>query len=398
MQWSNDINSNFDVLSKQVPCGLNSTICGIPYWCSDIGGYWGPGYAGVDFSLPTNQELMIRWLQYGAFCPVFRIHGKVQRGQGKELYSTTFSAENRAHFLVADKLRYRLMPYVYSLAWMTTSQHYTPMRHLVFDFRADPEVKNIGDQFMYGPAIMVCPVTTEGQRSRQVYLPDGVWYDFWTGERHNGGSRITADAPLSQIPLFVRGGSILPMGPEIQYANERSDTIELRIYPGEDDTFTIYEDEGDHYNYEEGVYAMIPISYTDNPRNVTIGERAGTFPGMDEQKVFNIVYVSENHGTGGEVTAIPDTQIVYTGIPTSVVPGLPPGVRRAMLPVDATIRAVGNIVTFSGAFTGKVKTVAIYNCAGKLLRKTVAQKNMFDLRKDFRLPMGVYVLKAHAVR
>jgi alpha-D-xyloside xylohydrolase len=398
MQWSNDINSNFNVLKAQVPCGLNSTICGIPYWCSDIGGYWGPDYAGVDFSLPANQELMTRWLQYGAFCPVFRIHGKVQRGQGKELYSTTFSVDTRANFLITDKLRYRLMPYIYSLAWMTTSQHYTPMRHLVFDFRTDPQVKDIGDQFMYGPAIMVCPVTTEGQRSRSVYLPRGIWYDFWTGEKIDGGSRITADAPLSRIPLFVRGGSILPMGPEIQYANERSDTIELRIYPGEDDTFTLYEDEGDNYNYEEGVYATIPISYRDNPRNVVIGKRTGNFPGMDESKVFNVVYVSENHGTGGGFTTTPDTQIVYTGNPTSVTPGYFTHSKEVTIPVSATLRTAGNSIALPGAFTGKAKGLSLYDCSGRLLQRTVVRRNVFNLRKDFKLPTGVYIVKVHAVR
>ncbi len=393
MQWSNDIQSDYTALTVQVPCGLNTTICGIPYWCSDIGGYWGPGYAGVDFSLAKNQELMTRWTQYGAFCPVFRIHGKVQRGQGKELFSTTFSTETRANLLIADKLRYRLMPYVYSLAWMTTSQHYTPMRHLVFDFRTDPEVKNIGDQFMYGPAIMVCPVTVEGQRSRSVYLPAGTWYDFWTGEKLTGGSRITAEAPMSHIPLFVRGGSVLPMGPDIQYANERADTIELRIYPGENDTFTIYEDEGDNYNYEDGKYATIPISYTDNLKHVTIGERTGSFPGMDEKKIFNVVYVAKDHGTGIGITAAPDTQIVYTGGSTGVMPAMLADIKGALPQLKATIRTAGNVITLPGAYNGKEKQLSLYNCSGRLLLQTDVTKNMFDVRKDFNLPAGVYIVK-----
>ena len=170
---------------------------------------------------------MTRWMQYGAFCPVFRIHGKVNGGQGKELYPSNFSATTRANMLSADKLRYRLMPYIYSLAWMTTNQHYTPMRQLIFDFSTDPNVKNIGSQFMYGPAIMVSPITAQNQTSRSVYLPAGKWYNFWTGATVNSGD-ITADAPLSQIPLHIRAGSIFPMGPEIQYATERADTIELR--------------------------------------------------------------------------------------------------------------------------------------------------------------------------
>ena len=167
----------------------------------------------------------------------------------------------------------------------------------------------------------------------------------------------------------------------------------MRIYPGEDDTFTIYEDEGDNYNYEEGVYATIPISYTDNPRNVVIGERSGTFPGMDEKKIFNVVYVSSDHGTGGDVTASPDMQIVYTGTPTSVVPGLHSLSRGSMLQIRATIRTAGNVIALPGAFNGKEKHLAIYNCSGRLLQQADVKRNMFDLRKDFRLPAGVYIVK-----
>ncbi len=392
MQWSNDIHCNFDVLTAQVPCGLNSTISGIPYWCSDIGGYWG-AQDNMNWSLPENRELMTRWLQYGSFCPVFRIHGN---GPSKEIYQTAWDATTKANLIMIDKLHYRLMPYIYSLAWMTTNSGYTPMRHLVFDFRTDPEVKNIGDQFMYGPAIMVCPVTKKGQTSRSVYLPEGTWYNFWTGEKLTGGSRITADAPLSLIPLFVRGGSVLPMGPEIQYATERSDSIELRIYPGKNGEFEMYEDEGDNYNYEDGKYATIPITYTDNNRNVVIGQRNGSFPGMDEKKIFNVVYVSKDHGTGGGITASPDTQIIYTGSPTGVVPGLHSVSKGAILPVRATVRTAGNVIALPGAFSGKAKQLAIYNCSGRLLAQKVVKKNMLNLRKDFKLPAGVYIVKVAA--
>jgi alpha-D-xyloside xylohydrolase len=395
MQWSNDINSDFGVLTKQVPCGLNSTICGIPYWCSDIGGYWGPGYAGVDFSLPVNQELMTRWLQYGAFCPVFRIHGKVQNNQGKELYASNFSATTRANLLIADKLHYRLMPYIYSLAWMTTNQHYTPMRHLVFDFRTDPNIKNIGNQFMYGPAFMVSPVTTQGQTSRSVYLPAGKWYDFWTGASVNGGASTTVSAPLSQIPLHIRAGSIVPMGPEIQYATERADTIELRVYPGANGSFTIYEDEGDNYNYETGKYATIPITYVDNPRSVNFGARTGSFTGMDTKKIFNIVYVTSNHGVGEAVTTSPDLQVIYDGT-TSVM--RTPFAAVALLPADFIVKTIGKIIAFPGAFSGKTKAIAVYNCSGRLLQKTVVKKNAVNIRKDFGLPAGVYIVKAKVVR
>ncbi|MBN1757931.1 MAG: glycoside hydrolase family 31 protein [Chitinispirillaceae bacterium] len=390
MQWSNDIHCNFDVLTLQVPCGLNSTISGIPYWCSDIGGYWG-AQDNMNWSLPENRELMTRWLQYGAFCPVFRIHGN---GPSKEIYQTCWDATTKNNLIMIDKLHYRLMPYIYSMAWMTTSKGYTPMRHLVFDFRNDRQVQDIGDQFMYGPSIMVCPVTKKGQTSRSVYLPEGTWYNFWTGEKLNGGARITADAPLSQIPLFVRGGSILPMGPEIQYATERSDTIELRIYPGADGSFTIYEDEGDNYNYEKGTYATFTTSYTDNNRNVIIGKREGTFPGMDQQKVFNVVFVSENHGTGGGITASVDKQIIYKGEATGILPGVHPG-RKGLIPRSATIRTAGNIVALPAALAGEEKSIAVYDCSGRLLQQADAKKNMFNLRKDFKLPAGVYIVKVN---
>ncbi|HEX2956982.1 MAG TPA: DUF5110 domain-containing protein, partial [Chitinispirillaceae bacterium] len=368
-----------------------------PYWCSDIGGYWegAPSYAGVDFSTPLNQELMTRWVQYGAFCPVFRIHGKVKDNQGKELYSTTFSETTRANFLIADKLRYRLMPYIYSLAWMTTNSGYTPMRHLVFDFRSDSKVKEIGNQFMYGPAIMVSPVTTQGQTSRSVYLPAGKWYDFWTGETVTGGASINADAPLSKIPLHVRAGSIIPMGPEIQYANERADTIELRIYPGKDGEFTMYEDEGDNYGYEQGKYGTITIKYNDASKSVTIGNRNGSFPGMDTKKVFNVVYVKNNHGVGGTITAQPDTQIVWDGTSVGIIPVHIQ--KTTLVKPKITMRTVGSQIILPAEFYGKMKTVSVYNCSGKLLSKIAVKKNVFNVRKDLGLPTGAYIVKARVV-
>ena len=396
MQWSNDIDCNWPTLKNSVPCGLNSTASGIPYWCTDIGGYWGSN--SVNWSTAENNELFTRWFQYGAFCPVFRIHGN---GPSKELYQSCWTATTKANLLLADKLHYRLMPYIYSLAWMTTNDGYTPMRHLVFDFRTDAAVKSIGDQFMYGPAIMVSPVTTLSQTSRSVYLPAGKWYDFWSGATSNGGASITVSAPLSQIPLHIRAGSIVPMGPEIQYATERADTIELRVYPGANGSFTMYEDEGDNYNYETGKYATIPITYIDNPQNIIIGARSGSFTGMEAKKVFNIVFVSGNKGAGEGMTATPDSKLVYTGEQVSITPvGVLPGrsAAPAMLPADFSGRVAGTMVTLPNAFSGKTKNIAVYDCCGKLLQKAVVKKNTLDLRKDFSLSAGVYILKAVAIR
>lgn len=390
MQWNNDINCDFSTMANCLPSGLNSTLTGIPYWCTDIGGYWGHD---LDWSTRGNRELFTRWFQYGAFQPVFRIHG----GGSRELHSSNWDAATKANLLMIDKLHYRLMPYIYSLAWMTTSKDYTPMRHLIFDFRNDPEVKNIGNQYMFGPAFMVSPVASAGATSRSVYLPEGTWYDFWTGKTVTTG-RFTAPAPLSRLPLHIRAGSIIPMGPNIQYATERADTIELRVYPGADGSFTMYEDEGDSYHYEKGTYATIPITYIDNPQNLIIGEREGSFPGMEEQKVFNVVFVSEGIGSGGGTTAQPDHRLIYTGDPVSTNPvGIRPGRLSGMLQhYKATIRTVGDRITLPGGFSGKRKTVAVYNSSGRLLRNVVFNKDVLDVRKDMGLTTGLYFIKAEA--
>lgn len=396
MQWNNDIACNWPALKNSVPCGLNSTLTGIPYWCTDIGGYWG---ANVDYSPLSMQELFTRWFQYGAFQPVFRIHGNMKAGQGKELYNKMWSETTKENLLLIDKLRYRLMPYIYSLAWMTTNDDYTPMRHLVFDFREDPMVKNIGDQYMYGPAFMVSPVTAAGVTSRQVYFPSGMWYDFWTGSILNGGITNNVSAPLSKIPLHIRAGSIIPMGPDIQYATERADTIELRVYPGKDGSFTIYEDEGNNYGYETGSYATIPISYDDNSRNVIIGKRNGRFPGMDEKKVFNIVFVSNDHGAGGATTEQPDHHLVYIGEQVSIIPvGVLPVKRTGLAMARVTMRTIGDRIKLPLALSGKMKTLTVYSCSGRLLRNMNTRKNAVDIRKDLGLPTGAYIVKAMEIR
>ena len=245
--WSGDIDAEWDVYAKQVPAGLSFAASGMPYWTTDIGGYFGT----------PSEELFTRWFQFGAFCSTFRIHGQAP----KELYGSQWSATGKANLLAIDTLHYRLMPYIYSLAWKMTSEGYTLMRPLVFDFPADANVLGVKDQFMYGPALLVNPVTTQGATSRSVYLPAGTWYDFWTAAATTGGSKVTAAAPLSQLPLYVKAGSIVPMGPEIQYATESVDPLEIRIYPGADATFVLYEDAGDGYEYEVGEHATIVFTW-----------------------------------------------------------------------------------------------------------------------------------------
>lgn len=396
MMWNNDIQSNWQYFGNSIPAGLNLCMSGVPYWCTDIGGYWGNA---VDWTTPANRELFTRWFQYGAFQPVCRIHGN---GGPRELYCASWDATTKANLLMIDKLRYRLVPYIYSLAWMVTSQDYSPMRHLAMDFRTDANVRNVGNQYMFGPAFMVSPVAAAGATSRPVYLPAGAWYDFWTGSTVYGGATITAPAPLNQIPLQVRAGSIIPMGPEIQYATERSDTIELRVYPGANGGFTLYEDEGDNYNYEQGNYATISITYIDNPRNVIAGARSGSFAGMDQKKVFNIVYVKGNHGVGEGQTANPDCQLVYTGAQVSCAPVGTHGedaTGRSRLPAQVmTVKTTGYRVVFDRAFTGEAKVVAVYDLRGRLEGIKTVKKDVVDLHRDFGVSNGVHIVKVRTIR
>ncbi|HZL21463.1 MAG TPA: glycoside hydrolase family 31 protein, partial [Polyangia bacterium] len=297
--WSGDINATASVYAAQIPGGLSFAISGMPYWTTDIGGYFGT----------PSEELFTRWFQFGAFCPTFRIHGQAP----KELYGSQWSAQGKANMLAVDNLRYRLMPYIYSLAWMVTSQGYTIMRPLMFDFQNDAKVYGITDQFMFGPALLVNPVTTMGATSRSVYLPAGTWYDFWLGSTTMGGGTSTANAPLGQIPLYVRAGSIVPMGPMIQYATQSADPLEIRVYKGQDGSFTLYEDEGDSYDYESSQYAQIRFSWDDTAQQLTIGARSGSYTGMLASRTFNVVWVGANHGSGIGVTASPDQVVHYSG-------------------------------------------------------------------------------------
>jgi alpha-D-xyloside xylohydrolase len=304
--WSGDIDSDFPTFAKQVPAGLNFSLAGMPYWTTDIGGYWGHN---VDWTTSANNELFTRWFQYGAFNSIFRVHG----GGSRELYGNSWSATTKANLLKIDNLRYRLMPYVYSLAWRVTNDGYTIMRHLVFDYPSDQNVFDIDDQFLFGPAFLVNPVTSAGVTSRSVYLPQGTWYNFWTGSTLPGGDTITADAPLSEIPLFVKAGSIVPMGPFIQYATESIDPLEIRVYRGQDGSFTLYEDEGDTYAYETGAHSLIPFTWNEQTKQLTIGARTGTYDGMPSNRTFNIVWVDASHGAGVDVAGAPDEVVAYSG-------------------------------------------------------------------------------------
>ncbi|TCC93647.1 DUF5110 domain-containing protein [Pedobacter frigiditerrae] len=333
--WSGDITSSWESLRNQIPAGLNFSLCGIPYWNSDIGGFFAGGYNkswndGSGAKNPLFQELYVRWLQFGAFTPMMRSHGTdvpreiYQFGEkGEPVYNAIESA---------IKLRYSLLPYIYSTAREVTNEQSTFMRALMMDFSKDKNVSNINNEYLFGPSILVAPVinaqytpetivktnektgwnkkdndkekatvteTFTQPKATKVYLPAGVaWYDFWTNQMHNGGQEVLKTTTLSTIPLFVKAGSIIPIGPDVQYASEKNwDNLEIRIYEGADGSFTLYEDENDNYNYEKGIYATINFNWNNKTKTLSIADRKGSFPGMLSSRKFKILKVMADQST-----------------------------------------------------------------------------------------------------
>jgi alpha-D-xyloside xylohydrolase len=302
--WSGDTHGNWKIFNQQVPAGLNFVATGIPYWNTDIGAFF-----GGDPADPKYAELFTRWFQFGTFCPMFRVHGT---GKPKEMWR--FNDATQKILIDYDTLRYHLLPYIYSVSWQVTSANASMMRPLVLDFQTDTNVFNIGDQFMFGPGLMACPVMRAGAKTRNVYLPAGSsWTDFWTGKTLSGGQTVEANSRMETMPLYVRGGSIIPYGPSIEYASQSVDPIEVRVYRGANGAFTLYEDEGDNYNYEKGAFATIPFRWNEAKQTLEIGKRAGEFPGMLKERTFRIVWVGAGHGVGIASTEQPDSIVHYTG-------------------------------------------------------------------------------------
>lgn len=303
--WSGDIATRWEDMKSQISAGLNFAVSGIPYWTMDIGGFCvenryvagqmemnNTGRENADYK--EWRELNARWYQFGAFCPLFRAHGQYPFREVWNIAPEGHPAYNSIVYYT--KLRYNMMPYIYSLAGMTYFNDYTIMRPLVMDFTADANVNNIGDQFMFGPAMMAAPVYEYGARSREMYFPASCgWYDFYTGKYVAGGQKLKVDAPYERMPLYVREGAIVPYGPDMQYSNEKpASEVTLYVYAGKNGAFTLYEDEGVNYNYEKGQYATIPFTYNDAEGTLTIGERAGEFPGMLKERTFNVVKVTKD--------------------------------------------------------------------------------------------------------
>lgn len=331
--WTGDVSANWEEFRMQIPAGLNFCMTGIPYWTTDIAGYFikhEPGWWFSNGVFEKGQEdegfkeLYTRWFQFAAFCPLFRAHG-ADFPREPWAFGTPESQTYRT-LLKFTNLRYRLMPYIYSQAWKVTNENYTIMRALPFDFMSDTATYNINNQYMFGPSILVNPVIeplyflpnnvkmNSSDFTRNVYLPKGTqWIDFWTGKRFDGGQNVKTDATFETMPLFVRAGSIIPMGPFIQYSTEKSDPLEIRIYTGANGDFTLYEDENDNFNYEKGVYSLISFQWDNAQKSLTVSDRKGEFPGMLKNRTFDIVLVNENIGKGVETTETPSKTVHYNG-------------------------------------------------------------------------------------
>ncbi|RZM22203.1 MAG: DUF5110 domain-containing protein, partial [Pedobacter sp.] len=313
--WSGDIGARWEDMKAQISAGINFSLSGMPYWTMDIGGFV------VEERYEKHQpehveewrEMFSRWFQFGAFTPLFRAHGQFPY---REFYNVAPESHQAYKSMVYyNQLRYRLMPYIYTLNGKAHHQDYTMMRGLVMDFPADEKVKNIGDSYMFGPSLLVNPVYKFKERSRDVYLPRGQgWYDLFSGQFHKGGQAIKADAAYGKMPVFVKEGSIVPIGPAIQYTSEKTDKpLTLYVYTGKDASFTLYEDEGTNYNYEKGSFSNILITYNEADKNLTIEDREGDFAGMQINRVFNIVILTPKNKKPLDFNQKTDKTINYAG-------------------------------------------------------------------------------------
>ena len=333
--WSGDTVGRWNNLYDQIASGVNMSMSGVPNWTHDIGGYaqetrFQTGDVGSAQENRTTsaaranpedmeewRELNHRWFQFGAFSPLFRSHGEVVK---REIYNIAAGddamRDNMVWFL---KLRYRLMPYIYTMAADTHYHSGTMMRGLVMDFPHDEKARNIKDQYMFGPSFLVAPVTVYKARERQVYLPAGAeWYDFYTGQRHQGGATVRVAAPRDQMPLFVKAGSVVTTGPVTQYVDEKPDApIVVHVYAGANGSATLYEDDGVSNAYTRGEASRIPISYDDKAGLVTIGERSGQYKGMPLKREFKVRVIRPGVSTSADMDAA-DKAVAYDGKPVTI--------------------------------------------------------------------------------
>lgn len=329
--WSGDVVSSWQALRDQISAGLNFSLCGIPYWNSDIGGFFLWKYP-KGLADPDYRELYVRWIQFGALCPMMRSHGT---DAPREIYQFGKKGETVYDAIAKSiRLRYALLPYIYSSSWDVTAHQSTMMRALMMDFAADRNALDLNDEYMFGKSLLVCPVTqlmyvdtvVSGKDTATVanfsraksavhYLPAGArWYDFWSGEMLAGGQTVRTPAPIDRIPLYVKAGSILPIGPNVQYATEKKwDDLEIRVYPGADGKATLYDDENDNYNYEKGAHTTIDLSWDDVKKVLTVNDRIGSYPGMPGERTFRIVKVAPHKGVGMETVSRFNAVVKYSG-------------------------------------------------------------------------------------
>jgi len=321
--WSGDIVASWETLHNQIAAGLNFSLCGIPYWNNDLGGFFLWNFKNP-LENPDYRELHARWIQFGVFCPMMRSHGE---GFPREIYQ--FGKKGDKIYDSDEKyinLRYSLLPYIYSSSWEVTNKQSSMMRALVMDFASDKQALDINNEYMFGKSILVCPVTTpmynkDGKedfsivKTKEVYLPKGAdWVDFWTGEKLSGGEKVNKEVPLDIMPLYVKAGSILPVGPKVQYSTEKKwDNLDVCVYEGANGEFTLYEDENDNYNYEKGAYSTITFTWNDAKKTLTISDRKGSFHGMLAERKFNIVRVTKDKGVSIEQGLNAGKSIAYNG-------------------------------------------------------------------------------------
>lgn len=335
--WSGDIQASWSEMKAQVPSGLNFSLCGIPFWNTDIGGFF-YGQYNNDPKNPAMLELKTRWMQWGTFLPIMRNH--CSGPMLSELYSLGKPGDWAYDAMLdAIKLRYRLLPYIYSAAGECTQHNGSIMRPLVMDFKDDHKASRLNNEYMFGHSLLVKPVTDpmytwkdsknnghliypdvkKAAAPISVYLPKGTrWFDFWSNKSYDGGRNITMPCPIDIMPVFVKAGTVMPFGPEVQYSNEKKwDNLEIRVYPGADASFTLYEDEGDNYNYERGRFSEITFSWKEDAHTLFVSQRRGSFTGMLQNRTFNIVLVGADSGKGSEPMKVSKT-ITYNGNALSI--------------------------------------------------------------------------------
>lgn len=389
--WNGDMSASWETLANLIPAACNFSVSGNPYWNSDIGGFFTDNYSGISDS--KYRRLYCRWVQFGTFCPMMRFHGTTIP---REIYQFGTKGDSKGDYdriLKYVLIRYRMLPYLYSTAWQIATKGETFMQALPIAFGNDTNCRSIKDEYMFGKSFLVAPVVKDSVTSRNVYLPtDSKWIDFWTGTASNGGTTVTKTTPADIIPLYVTAGTILPWGPDVQYSTEKQwDSLEVRVYPGADGSFTLYEDENDSYNYEKGAYTEIPMTWNDATMTLTIGKRNGSFTGMLNERVFNIILVKDGNGIGDSHATTYNASVKYSGSPITVNLGTNGVSTATACATDLKLTIGKQSVTMT---SDKKESVNIYSTDGALVKVVNLQKAS---ARTVSLPEGNYVIGGQTI-